>query len=215
MTHRRGSQAGFTLLEVLIALSLMAVLSLLSWRALDTTARSHAHLESHDDVTLGIMRALGQLETDLAQHAGAAALPSDRHHVDRAVSVSGVTFGGTGSGGDAADLNSVLPPGIGWQSPQLTVVRALQDGTWQEVVWTLRADKLTRAAGAGGVQLPLPAAQQAEPLLSGVNEFVVRAWLPGQGWATVAPAGAPAATGLEIAIRRTDGATYRKVLVLP
>lgn len=195
------AQTGFTLLEVLIALALMAVLSTLSWRALDSTARSSERLAANTDDTMALVRVLGQVESDLS------------HHVDT----------GTQPPAPASDMRSplaaVLPAGIDWNAPQLTVLRTTHQGAWQEVIWTLNGDTLLRAAGAPSLNLPLPAAEHPDAMLTGVQRFVVRAWLPGQGW-TESVSGTPPlrATGLEIAIaRRHEGRdeTYRKVVLLP
>jgi prepilin-type N-terminal cleavage/methylation domain len=70
---------GFTLLEVLVALALMSALSLMSWRALDAVERSSVQLTAHADDTLGLIRVLGQMETDLQHQAG----PGLQAHVDR------------------------------------------------------------------------------------------------------------------------------------
>ncbi len=43
-TRRR--QAGFTLIEVMVAIMLMAIVSLMAWRGLDSIARASAHLEA-------------------------------------------------------------------------------------------------------------------------------------------------------------------------
>lgn len=207
MMHPRAAQRGFTLLEVLITLTLMAVLSLLSWRALDTTARSSEHLQASADATLALLRVLGQVESDLAGHAGDTALPEGTFRPGGAMS----------SSERPAPDASVLPPGIRWQPPRLTIVRAAQDGRWQEVVWQLESDRLVRAAGLPAIALPLPEAREGETLLAGVHAFTVRAWVPGQGWSpTTAPGTAVRARGLEIALALAGtGETFRKVVVLP
>src|SRR5690606_19429422 len=123
MIRNRPDQSGFTLLEVLVAISLMAVLSILSWRALDTTARSNERLDASTDMTLGLMRVLGQLETDIAQHAVKNVLPP------------GSPFFPAGRPA------SVLPPGILWNASGLSIIRASQAGRWQQVVWSLKDGK--------------------------------------------------------------------------
>lgn len=197
-------QQGFTLLEVLIALTLMAVLSLLSWRALDVTTRSSERLNAGAHDTLALMRVLGQLETDLSRHADTG--PSAEPTPPSAQTIE-ITEG------------TILLPGIHWLAPKLTVHRTARPGTWQEVVWHVEDSRLRRAAGAPAATLPLPAARDGETLMSDVESFTVRAWLPGQGWTeTFAAGGGRNATGLEIAIaRRHEGAseTYRKVVLLP
>lgn len=201
MKHQRAAQSGFTLLEVLIALTLMAVLSLLSWRALDSTARSSEHLEASADDTMALLRVLGQVESDLSQHAGSGVLPAPPpQHLSSA-------------------LAPVLPPSIRWEAPRLSILRAAHNGAWQEVVWEHAGDRLIRAAGAPALALPLPAAQNGEVMLTGVRSVTLRAWLPGQGWVqSVAGSAPPPSAGLEIAIvRHHDGRdeAYRKIVTLP
>lgn len=203
MNDHAPRQHGFTLLEVLIALTLMAVLSVLSWRALDVTARSSEQLNADAHDTLTLMRVLGQLETDLSRHADT--LPADPGAAP--VAAQSVTEG------------EILLPGIHWTPPRLTIHRVAQPGTWQKVVWYLGDARLHRAFGPAANTLPLPAAHDAEALLDDVRAFTVRAWLPGQGWShTHAPGAGATATGLEIAIalRHDDSReTYRKVVMLP
>ncbi|MGE4371149.1 MAG: prepilin-type N-terminal cleavage/methylation domain-containing protein [Burkholderiaceae bacterium] len=73
MTTRTGPQRGFTLLEVLIALALMGLLSLIAWQALDVTGRSSRELSRHTDATLALVQGLDQLGDDLQHHAGTVA----------------------------------------------------------------------------------------------------------------------------------------------
>lgn len=197
-------QRGFTLLEVLIALTLMAVLSLLSWRALDVTARSSEQLSASTDDTLALVRVLGQLESDLGRHADTLPTEAD----------------GTGRGATPVVETGVLRlPGIHWSDQQLTIHRAAQPGTAQEVIWRLTGQTLQRAVGAPSATLPLPRAVAYEAMLTQVEAFAVRAWVPGEGWSeTLTAAPGASATGLELALaRRHDGAdeTYRKVVLLP
>lgn len=215
MMNTRSAQRGFTLLEVLIALALMAILAILSWRALDTTARSSERLAASADDTLTILRTLGQIETDLGRHAGLdvfpiAPLPDD---TETRPSVAGTETQPSGAG------TQVLPPGIRWTPNGLVLLRSTQDGGWQQVVWTLTDNILWRAASVPARHLPLPAANMADAMLNNVHGFTVRAWLPGRGWADASAAQAGmTATGLEIAVlREHEGVaeTYRKVVLLP
>lgn len=201
-----NSQRGFTLLEVLIAISLMAVLSVLSWRALDSTARSHEQLEAGTDQTVALLRALGQLETDLAQHATGAALAVGMQKAEHSAPAI------------RASLEGVLPAGIQWKASELTIIRGTHEGAWQQIVWSQAGDRLTRATGTPSVGLPLPPAGHPETMLRGVQGFMLRPWLPGQGWADSATDTSLPATGLEVSIAQQSGPAshiYRKVVLLP
>src|SRR5690606_16127282 len=75
MTRAAMSQQGFTLIEVLVALALMALLSIISWQALDLVERSNTRLIARSDDTLALVRVFGQIESDIRRHADADILP--------------------------------------------------------------------------------------------------------------------------------------------
>ena len=64
-SHRRG--AGFTLVEMLVAITVLAVLGLISWRGLDQLVTQRARLDNSTAGTEQVVRALSQLERDVAQ----------------------------------------------------------------------------------------------------------------------------------------------------
>jgi general secretion pathway protein J len=59
------SQAGFTLVEVLVALMLMAILSGMAWQGLDGISRARIATQARVDQTLRINTVLAQWEQDL------------------------------------------------------------------------------------------------------------------------------------------------------
>lgn len=61
----RPSQNGLTLVELLIAIALMAVLSLLGWRGLDTLMRSQDITQQHTQDVSGVQTSLAQWRSDL------------------------------------------------------------------------------------------------------------------------------------------------------
>jgi len=58
-------QAGFTLVELLVALALMAVLGVLSWRGLDTMVRTRENTQSRIDTVALAQTSLAQWRADL------------------------------------------------------------------------------------------------------------------------------------------------------
>lgn len=58
---------GFTLVEVLVALFIMAVLATMAWRGIDALVRSRNGAQSHANQTLALSTAVSQWEQDLAQ----------------------------------------------------------------------------------------------------------------------------------------------------
>lgn len=58
-------QNGFTLVELLVALVVMALLALLSWRGLDGMTRVQSQTQSHTDGVLALQAGLAQWQTDL------------------------------------------------------------------------------------------------------------------------------------------------------
>ena len=60
------SQQGFTLIEVMVAIMLMAVVSLIAWRGLDSVTRADQHLQASTEQTEALLRALNQLQRDVS-----------------------------------------------------------------------------------------------------------------------------------------------------
>ncbi len=56
--------SGFTLLELLVAISIMAVLAVLSWRGLDGMTSAQIHIQEQSDALRGLEAGLGQWRAD-------------------------------------------------------------------------------------------------------------------------------------------------------
>ena len=82
MRHAAQRTLGFTLLEVLVALGIVAIISILSWRGLNEVLRSTARVTDVDNASQVTMATLAQLETDLAGLSlGMAGGPDDEDSV--------------------------------------------------------------------------------------------------------------------------------------
>jgi general secretion pathway protein J len=67
---------GFTLIEVLVAISVMALMALMSWRGLDGMLRTQSSLQSRSDEIRTLQAGLAQWQTDLDQLAELHGTPS-------------------------------------------------------------------------------------------------------------------------------------------
>jgi general secretion pathway protein J len=207
-TRQRSSRTpghfGFTLLEVLVAMALFAVLATLSWRGLDAVLRARAVLvdasEDLDALSLGMV----QLEEDVRRSWPARL---------RNPGVPALGF---------------APPAAPGASQSLQMLREVSGGsagTLQRVVWRLRDGRLERGfapwigptAGAG--EGP---AWTWQPLAANLGGLEMRGFVSGSGWVSAAglAAGVPIApgsttaqpiTGVEVTVVRTDGTRVLRV----
>lgn len=227
-------QHGFSLIEIMIVVTVLAIISILSWRGIDSLLRTQEHLQARASQSAHILRTLQQIERDVAWRT-TVELPV-RNRQDSQRGVQGNTAGTEPTPDHPAastDRNAagpVLPPGIYVQGPgagafSLDIVRAAptQPGYWQRVRWSLRAGTLYRSAGTSQAYFPFPAPAQegAVASLDKVHSIRVRAWVPGMAWVNLPHNGlVPGpATGLEVVMRlqRPENGefySYRQVLPL-
>ncbi len=206
---------GFTLIEVLVAISIMALMSLMAWRGLDGMLRTQSALQTRADEIRTLQAGLAQWQTDLDQMAELTGTPS----WDWDGKVLRLTRR-SALGADAQVVawtwrNNPGRPGGGdwlrWQSAPLHL-----RGDWQNA-WNLAQE---------WSQTPSPATQAGEVNihpLSGWQLFVHRggSWAnplssaavsPGSTADTPPPASGPA-TGATASSTPPDG--VRLILTLP
>ncbi|MCX7217736.1 MAG: prepilin-type N-terminal cleavage/methylation domain-containing protein [Burkholderiales bacterium] len=75
MIKARPSSSGFTLSELLVAITILAIIAVLGWRGLDSIVRARVSLTTELEQTRGIQISFAQLENDSAHIAGDFLLP--------------------------------------------------------------------------------------------------------------------------------------------
>ena len=198
---------GFTLLELLVAITVLSVVSVIAWRGLDTLVATRDRLEPEVDETRAMLVAFGQMERDLTQvinpaFLGLAVTPLNVRPADGATMI---------------ELARVAPVVPDHPTEVQTVYYRVIDNT------------LVRQATPALAQFQRGVAGQFENarLLNHIRSMDVRLWQPGVGWTPAgdqvegpnAPAAPPSArnqpaAGVEVTLTRTDGKSFRRVFLV-
>lgn len=196
------SQQGFTLIEVMVAIMLMAVVSLIAWRGLDSVTRADQHLQASSEQTEVLLRALNQMQRDISLRASVELVATDMAQ-DQMPKTEGLA---------AVNVRSSDSKGF-----RLDVIRSAPmagDGL-QRVRWWLKGDSLYRAAAPARDRYPLPAAKDGVVVLTGVSDLQVRVWDADKGWRQLSGNRREDPLGLEISlVRQTPQGVekYRQVV---
>ena len=216
MFATRRLRAGFTLLELLVAIALLGVLAVLCWRGLESVLSSRDRLTRESDGLRALTIAFAQVDDDLRRTWAVRSIPAVARAV-RFLSVDDrLVLELARLGGTASDPTRI-----------------------DRVVWRLRAETLERGVAANVADGANAAGELVwQPVLAGVKDLQWRAWPSGQGWQTGfsmaatmasqdASAAAPAATdpstptsgrpveapivGVELVIERADSTRFVRV----
>lgn len=166
---------GFTLLEVLIALVIMAVIALLSWQGLGNVFRLTDRIRLVDDTTAEWRAMLGQLEIDLQR------VPVQRKSL------------GPNPTGQIDPVSS--------DSTGIALVIADQQGQeparWLQVRWLLNNGNLTRIANPQqGVVNSTTGSKQGQTIVGPkLRAMRIRLWTEATGWTNTLNFGEPISTG--------------------
>ena len=198
----KPSQQGFTLIEVMVAIMLMALVSLIAWRGLDSVTRADQHLQASTEQTEALLRVLNQLQRDLSLRASVElnAPNTAQEQTDKAAGLAAVTVRSSDSKGFRLDVIRSAP--------------VAGDGL-QRVRWWLKGDTLYRAAAAPRQRYPLPAAKDGVVVLTGVSDLQVRVWEADKGWRQLSGNRQEEPLGLEFSlVRQTPQGVerYRQVV---
>jgi general secretion pathway protein J len=195
-------QTGFTLIEVMVAILLMAVVSLIAWRGLDSVTRADSHLQASAEQSDSLLRTLNQLQRDVDLRAGIELSEPKKVGVD--------------------DEPPSAPPALTVRSSdsrgfRLDIIRsaAEQPGALQRVRWWLKGDTLYRAVAPARSRYPLPAPGAGVAVLTQVSDAQVRVWDIDKGWRQLSGNRREDPAGLEIRLTRQTPQgpeSYRQVM---
>ncbi len=193
---------GFTLLELLVAITILSIVSVISWRGLDSLVSTRERLEPEADDVRALLIAFGQLERDLAQVPNPKFLGLTNSPIDVTVT----------DGATMLQLARIAPASADGPTEVQTVFYRVVDGT------------LMRQATAA---LPAFEATQTDRLETArlvphVKTMQIRTWSPTGGWVDPTipdPSGntpQPGAVtpGVEVTLERSNGKIFRRVLLV-
>jgi general secretion pathway protein J len=190
----RHGRHGFTLLELLVAISIMAIVSIISWRGLSSLIATRDRLSPENDEVRSLLTGFGQMQLDLAQAVSPMVMPLG------ATSVRVTVI-------DAAPMLQILR----LAAPQPDGASAIQ-----RVVYSVQDGKLVRqvTAPTRSLAAAINAAVPGLPVIPSVTSIRVRVWRINQGWVLPADADAINPPGVEVELTRSDGTQYRRVMTV-
>jgi len=204
MNFKPSIPRGFTLLELLVAITVLSIVSMIAWRGLDSLVATRERLEPEVDDVRSLLTTFGQMERDLTQVTNPTFL---------GLATSPLNIG-VADGGQVIELARVASPVADRATEVQTVFYRVVDGS------------LVRQATP-----PLPAFDRANAenfetarLMGNVQSIAIRVWQVPTGWVspfnpdasgtqpTVRTMAMP--PGIEVTLLRSDGKQFRRVFLV-
>ena len=180
-----------------MAVSILAVISVLAWRGLSVLTTTRERLEPQNDGVRALLAGFGQIERDLAQvptNVGLFALPVQAVRVFVA------------DGQPALQILRLA------RSPDDSPASAVQ-----MVFYQVRDGQLERQATVAQRFYSAPGSEPVNlvALVPDVDEMQIRVWRNGVGWITPGSDADSANTvGIEVRLLRHDGTSVRRVFAI-
>jgi general secretion pathway protein J len=193
----RGCTRGFTLLELLVAVTILAVIAVIAWRGLSSLTATRERLEPQNDAVHAVLAGFGQMERDLTQTPTNARLFALPVQALRVVVIDGGTT--------LQILRMTDAPDGGRSAAAQSVLYRVVDGALERQ--STPAQHFYPAGSAGTLS--------RVALVPQVDEMQVRVWRSTVGWITPASDADTAGTvGVEVRLLRHDGTSLRRVFAV-
>jgi general secretion pathway protein J len=192
-----GRSAGFTLLELLVAVTILAVIAVMTWRGLSSLTATRERLAPQNDDVHAVLVGFGQIERDLAQAPTSTRLFAMPVQTVRVLSIDGHPSLQILRLADSPDGNRA--------AAAQTVIYHVVDGALE------RQSSPAQRIYPGGEAVTL----DSVVLVPQVDDMQVRVWRNAVGWITPAGDADTANTvGVEVRLLRHDGTALRRVFAV-
>src|SRR5436853_5806882 len=104
---------GFTLIEMLVAITLMALMGVICWRGLAFVATQRSSIEQETTELAQLVRAFAQIETDVAERLPDIAVPARATMPELPLAISI----GSDSGGAMVEILRTVSTGVAQSEP--------------------------------------------------------------------------------------------------
>lgn len=187
--------AGFTLVEMLVAITIMAVLGLIAWRGLDQLIAQRTRLDDSTGDTEQVVRTLSQFERDITQRVPDALVAG------RTLPGSPLPF--------AVDVDTDASG-----QPRIRVLRSRTGGGTANVLWSVEGGVLVRTTSTSKASGADRIALLASVSGVGVRVLLANGWVDARNLVRSASVLPERGAAVEFSIDRGAAGRFVRVLAL-